>query len=164
MATAKKITAAGGFQPTLVHAYRRKPHLELNTRTGLDEEKPVVVEFKGEKAVFQTNEQDHIVALVSSQALFDRLTKEIPEAYIPYDGGDNVPTERVLGAEHQGESVPDGKYVLRNGDEFVVLDDMSDDDVRVFAIDTAGIESDALPAALAGDTLKLAVFNQLKAI
>jgi hypothetical protein len=150
------------FKPTVVHAYRRQPHLEFNPRTNLHEEKGVEVEFKGEKALFKSNDAGHVVAEIKTEALFKRLVDDIPEAYIAYQGGENLPTERVLASEHKQEVKPKGAYVLQNGDEYVVLDTMDDEAVRDFATDTAGIEPEALPAVLTGEALKKAVFNQLK--
>jgi hypothetical protein len=147
MATTKKT----GFQPTLVHAYRRQPHLNAD---GKEIDVPVV--FDGEKVLFKSNAAGHIVGLVQNEATFKRLVKEIPEAYIEYAGGENIPEKKP----ETGPAAPLGEYVLTNGTESKVLDDMTDVQLRDFAAQV-GIEQEALPAVLTGDTLKKAIFNTL---
>lgn len=174
MATAKTKTAAapaaaagavaGDFTPVVVHAYRRQPHIAPNAK-GEMVEHAVVVEFGGEKVKFLANEDGHVVGTVASKAMFDRLVKGIPEAYIVYAGGNNLPTGPVPGTLAAKEAVrkPEGQFVLSNGDEFVVLDDMDDEDVRDFALDVAGLEPEQVPDVLQGESLKQAVFNLLQA-
>jgi hypothetical protein len=95
-------------------------------------EKDVEVVFDGEKVKFKSNDQGHIVGLVSNAATYNRLVNEIPEAYIPYAGGDNVPEKKV----DTGPVKPDGAFVLESGDgEYFVLDDKTDDELRAFAAD-----------------------------
>jgi hypothetical protein len=125
MATTKKT----GFQPTLVHAYRRQPHLNAD---GKEIDVPVV--FDGEKVLFKSNAAGHIVDA----------------------GGENIPEKKP----ETGPAAPLGEYVLTNGTESKVLDDMTDVQLRDFAAQV-GIEQEALPAVLTGDTLKKAIFNTL---
>lgn len=158
--------AKTAFEPKLVHAYRRQPHLMPDPRTGLMVEVPVEVVFMGEKVQFASNEAGHIVALVANEATYKRLVNEIPEAYIPYAAGDNVPVVRILPAEHQNEQKPQGEFVLTatgvdGKPEYKVLDAMSDDEVRSFAKELH-FEDEALPPVLVGDTLKRALFNLLQ--
>jgi hypothetical protein len=122
---------------------------------GEGKELDVEVVFQGEKVKFRSNEAGHIVGTVTNEATFNRLVKEIPEAYIEYAGGDNVPEKRPEAAPE-----PKGKWVLTNGDTTVILDDMDDDARRAFALQ-AGIDAEALPAVLEGDTLATAIFNTL---
>lgn len=166
--TAPAAAAAGSsFEPRLVHAYRRKPNLLPDPKTGQMMEVPVEVVFMGEKVKFASNEAGHIVGMVASKATYDRLVNEIPEAYIPYAGGDNLPAAPVLAAEHKVEQgKPAGQFVLEstgaNGKpEFKVLDDLSDEEVRAFATEI-GIEDEQLPSVLEGETLKRALFNLLQ--
>lgn len=151
--------------PKLVHAYRRQPHMRHNDRTGLSEEIPVEVVFSGEKVKFRSNDAGHIVGEVHSKETYDRLVKEIPEAYIPYTGGENIPAQRVLADEHKNEEKPEGQFVLTSKDAagkpvYKVLDDLSDDQVRAFGKE-CGLEADALPEVLTGETLQRALYNLL---
>lgn len=164
MATAKTTTTtknkaadAPAFSPKFVHAYRRVPHLVPGPGDTMIE-KAVEVVFDGEKVSFKSNEAGHVVGLVSKESVFRRLTREIPEAYIEYRGGDNVP-EPVKAAPVP--QAPPGEFVLSNGSEFVVLDEMDDAEVRDFAAE-AGIDGEQLPEVLEGDALKQAVVNLLK--
>lgn len=157
--TAKAADAAE-FTPRLVHAYRRVPHM-VPAPGGLGEvEKAVEVVFDGEKVVFKSNEAGHVVGLVNRASTFKRLTREIPEAYIEYAGGENVPAQ-IKPIESDAPIKPDGEFVLFNGTEYVVLDDQSDEEVREFAA-AAGIEDEALPEVLVGEALKQAVVNLLQ--
>lgn len=135
----------------IVHAYRRIPHLVGEPPV----EKAVEVIACGEKILFKSNDEGHVVATVKSSEAYDRLVKEIPEAYIEYQGGTNIP-ERKSDIPQR----PVGAYVLTNDEETVVLDDMTDEELRQFAA-KVGIEAEALPDVLKGDTLKLAIFNTL---
>lgn len=140
-----------GFAPTIVHAYRRLPHFDANGK-----ELPVVVNFGAEKVLFASNDAGHIVATVQNEDTFNRLTKEIPEAYIVYAGGENVPEKRLEPAPTK----PEGKFVLTNGTDKMVLDDLDDIALREFAAG-AGLEEEQLPGVLTGDTLKQAIYNLL---
>lgn len=153
--------------PKMVHAYRRQPHLVHNPRTGLEEEKPVEVVFMGEKVLFRSNEAGHVVAEVKNPATYDRLTKEIPEAYIPYAGGENLPTAPIVNAEHRHEKKekPEGVFVLESANAagepiYKVLDGMSDDELRAFG-KTVGLGEEDLPDVLSGETLMRAIYNRL---
>jgi hypothetical protein len=157
MATTKA-TKSAGFQPTLVHAYRRKPHM-VPGPNGVEVEQEVEVVFDGERVKFKSNAEGHVVGLVSKEPTFLRLTKEIPEAYIAYQGGENVPAAPPPAAP----SKPAGVFVLQSGDgEFKVLDDLSDEELRAFATE-AGVEDDALPKVLVADDLRRAIYNLLTA-
>lgn len=145
--TAAKTGAKRDFGPKIVHAYRREPH-----RNADGKELPVEVVAAGEKIKFHSNAAGHIVATVLTQAAFERLVKEIPEAYIEYQDGENVP-ERAQPAD---DDKPEGKWVMSNGKEFVVLDTMSDAQVREFA-EAADLD---IHASLTGDALRQSVFNQ----
>jgi hypothetical protein len=145
--TAAKTGAKRDFGPKIVHAYRREPH-----RNADGKELPVEVIAAGEKIKFHSNEAGHIVGTVLTQGAYERLTKEIPEAYIPYQDGENIP-ERRAPAEDDGK--PAGKWVLSNGKAFVVLDTMSDAEVRDFA-KAADLD---IHASLDGDALRQSVFN-----
>jgi hypothetical protein len=138
-------------EPVVVHAYRRAPNLDAEGK-----EKDVEVQCYGEKIKFRSNAKGHIVGTVTTRSALDRLVKEIPEAYIVYADGDNVP-ERTVEQFHK----PVGEFVLTNGKDSVVLDGMNDADLREFAA-TAGIDAENLPDVLTGDTLKRAIFNTLK--
>jgi hypothetical protein len=151
--------------PKLVHAYRRLPHVVHNPRTGLDEERPVEVVFMGEKVKFMANPEGHIVGEVHTEATYNRLIKEIPEAYIPYRAGENVPEVRVLADEHKREEKPDGQFVLTStgGDgvkQYKVLDGMNDDELRAFAAE-CGLTEDQTPDVLEGEVLQRAIYNLL---
>lgn len=142
------------FEPQLVHAYRRAPYMLPDKQTGLEKEHPVEVAFGGEKVKFMSNEAGHIVGLVRTKALFDRLTKEIAEAYIPYKGGDNVPERKP---EPVANQKPQGDFVLQNSNgDFVVLDTMEEADLRKFVQDNG---AEPLPEGLDIDVLRRAVFN-----
>ncbi len=153
--------------PKLVHAYRRQPHLVHNPRTGLEEEKAVEVVFMGEKVLFRSNEAGHVVAEVKNEATYKRLTQEIPEAYIPYAGGENLPAAPIVNAEHRHEQKarPEGVFVLESADAkgepiYKVLDGMSDDELRAFG-KTVALTDEDLPDVLAGETLMRAIYNRL---
>lgn len=136
------------FEPKIVHAYRRGAHTDLEGK-----EHEVIVACNGETIKFRTNASGHVVGKVTTKAAFDRLTKEIPEAYIEYKGGENVPTERVVAP---ADKEPDGQFILVNGANKLVLDDLSDDELREFA------EKNALEVHpdLTGEALMRAIFNQ----
>lgn len=156
MATAeatKPATRKKAFEPRIVHAYRREPHMVR----GADDktaEKDVEVVCQGERVKFRSNEAGHIVGTVTTEAAFKRLVGEIPEAYIEYQGGENIPERRI---EAKPE-VPDGDFVLTNGKESVVLDGMDDEQLRAFAQANAINE---LHESLTGDTLRRAIYNTL---
>jgi hypothetical protein len=149
-----------GSVGTLVHAYRRQPHMK-DDGTGKLTEQDVEVVCYGEKIKFRSNAEGHIVGLVRSEDALHRLVKEIPEAYIVYAGGDNVPEAPVTDV---GTARPDGDFVLEKntttGKEFVKLDDMSDEELRDLA-DEAGLEDEQLPDALTGEALKRTIYNLL---
>lgn len=153
-----KASKASEF-PKTVHAYRRLAHFEMDG-TGKMVEKDVEVVCCGEKIKFRANDKGHIVGVVQGPDAFNRLVKEIPEAYIEYRDGDNIPEKAD---PNKAPEEPEGKYVLKNGGtgETKILDDDSDEEVREFAT-SVGIEAEALPAALVGDDLKQAVVNLLK--
>lgn len=142
------------FEPTLVHAYRRLPYMLPDKQTGLEKEHPVKITAAGETVEFKSNDAGHIVGLVKTKALFDRLTKEIAEAYIPYKGGDNVPERKV---EDVAPKKPQGDFVLENSSgQFVVLDTMEEAELRKFVQDNG---AEPLPEGLDIDVLRRAVFN-----
>lgn len=146
---------ATGFQPTMVHAYRRQPHFVDG------KEQDVVVECHGEKVKFRANDEGHVVAIVKTERAFKRLTEEIPEAYIPYANGE-VNVTAVIQNPDARPSKPAGDFVLEGGDgKFVVLDGQSDEDLRTFALEAAGLTENELPLALTGDTLRRAIFANL---
>lgn len=152
------------FKPTVVHAFRRLPHMQDDGRGNMVEQ-AVLVEIPHEgktlRAKFKSNEEGHVVATIDHEVLFKRLVEGIPEAYIPYQGGDNVPAIPAAGDGDKPAKRPDGAFVLQSSDgTFMVLDDMADADLRTFAKD-ADIEAEALPEALTGDTLRRAIFNLL---
>lgn len=157
--------AKAGDTLVLVHAYRRKPHMVL-AKDGVGHvEGDVEVDVPGVgKAKFRSNDDGHIIGECPS-ALAAHLTSKIPEAYIVYDGGENVPVGLIPGtlAAKEAQAKPEGKFVLSNGEDFVVLDGMDDAEVREFALDVAKLEPDAVPDVLKGDSLKQAVFNLLQA-
>lgn len=138
------------FKPRTVHAYRRLPHMAGEP----PKEKDVEVVACGEKIMFHSNDKGHVVAEVKTAEAFDRLVKGIPEAYMEYTG--ETP-ERKAPAEPQK---PVGQFVLTNGKDTMVLDPLTDEEVRGFAKE-AGLEDEQLPEILTGDTLKQAVFNLL---
>jgi hypothetical protein len=139
-----------------VHAYRRERNMVMRNEKLVEE--PVEVILFGERIRFQANEHGHIVAEVRTPDAYDRLVKEIPEAYIPYEGGQNVPDKLTADELDAKNQVPQGKYVLTNGAKSVVLDKMPDAKVREFA-KAAGLTDDQLPDVLTGETLQLAVYN-----
>lgn len=155
-----KTAVAKAVAATIVHAYRRVPHM-VPGPNGVDVEKAVEVVACGEKIAFKSNEQGHIVGEVKTGEALHRLVKEIPEAYIVYAGGDNVPEKPAPGA---GDIVtkPEGAFVLESGDgadkQYKVLDDLSDEALRAFAGE-AGLED--FPEAVKGEDLRRAIFNQL---
>lgn len=158
---------ASGFEPTLVHAYRRQPHMVVGPDGRTMVEQAVQVVFEGEKVEFKSNERGHIVGLVSKEATFKRLTREIPEAYIPYGGGDNVPapSARPLAAEHANEQRPDGEFVLESTDgegkkQYKVLDGLGDAELREFGAE-CGLQPEQLPDVLTGETLARAIYQLL---
>lgn len=134
------------FTPVLVHAYRREPHLNADKK-----EVEVVVQTQGETIKFHSNAAGHVVGLVHTQAAFDRLTKEIPEAYIEYKAGENIP-ERAVDAKPE----PEGKFVLVNGANKIILDDLADEVLRDFA-KSNGITD--LHPDLCGEALQQAIYN-----
>lgn len=146
--TAAKTGAKRDFDPKIVHAYRREPYLDPENK-----ERPVEVIAAGEKIKFHSNAAGHIVGTVLTQAAYERLVKEIPEAYIDYAEGQNVPAKRTAADD---EARPEGKWVMSNGKDFVVLDTMSDAQVREFA-EAADLD---IHASLTGDALRQSVFNQ----
>lgn len=153
MATAPRAARTDkAFESKTVHAYRRLPHTNVEGK-----ELDVEVVAAGEKIKFRSNENGHIVGLVTTPAAFERLVKEIPEAYIEYTG--EMP-ERRAPLEPQR---PQGQFVLVNGEQSLVLDEMSDEEVREFATGTAGLDAEQLPEVLTGETLKRAVHNLLTA-
>lgn len=153
-----KPTAEIKGEGRMVHAYRRQAHMVI--KDGKEVEAGVEVICAGERITFHSNEAGHVVAEVRTPEAYDRLTKEIPEAYIPYAGGDNVPDRMTASEEDEANRKIVGKWVLVNGDRSVTLDDMTDAEVREFAAEV-GLEDEQLPDVLSGDTLKLAVFNLL---
>ncbi len=141
------------FEPQMVHAYRRTPYMLPDKVTGLEKEHAVPVTFMGETVKFMSNDEGHVVGLVKTKALFDRLTKEIAEAYIPYKNGENVPERKV---EEPANKKPQGDFVLQNSDgQFVVLDTMEEADLRKFVRDNGGEELPELELPV----LRQAVFN-----
>lgn len=143
----------------IVHAYRRTPEQLVHPGPNNTEvKKHVEVHIFGQKVKFLDNEAGHVVATVTDPEVFDHLTKTIPEAYVEYRDGDNVP-ERTSEVSAKANK-PAGKFVLTNGSETKVLDAMSDAELREFA-KAAGIEDEALPNILSGDTLRGAIFNTL---
>lgn len=139
--------AAAGAR--VVHAYRREPIFDEKGK-----EQPVEVSAHGETIKFTANAEGHVVATVKSEELFKHLTKNIPEAYIEYKDGKNVP-ERVKPGQ---EEPVVGKFVLRNGDQTLTLDDLDDAALKAFA------ESNALQLheSLEGDDLRQAIFNRFQ--
>ena len=132
----------------VVHAYRREPMM-----VG-DKEVPVPVEVDGEKALFRSNEEGHVVATVTSEAMYNRLVKGIPEAYVVYQDGKNIP-ERVK----PGAAEPEvGKFVLLNGDNKMVLDDLNDEQLREFA----KANDVQVHESIEGDDLRQAIFNRFQ--
>ena len=162
MATANsksKTATATAAEGVLVHAYRRVPHM-VSDGAGRKVERDVEVVCCGEKIKFRSNEEGHVVGLVRTPEALHRLVKEIPEAYIVYKGGANVPEKTV----EAGPVRPVGAFVLesagQDGPIYVVLDTMEDAALREFAID-AGIEAEELPEALTGEDLRRAIYNLL---
>jgi hypothetical protein len=153
-ATAKPRTRkSDAFEARIVHAYRREPYLVR----GADDkhtEKDVEVVCCGERVKFRSNEAGHIVATVTTEAAFKRLVNEIPEAYIEYDGGENIPEKKIEAKPEE----PKGAFVLSNGEKFIVLDGMDDEALRAFAKTNA---LDDFPEILTGDTLRRAIYNTL---
>jgi len=147
--TAAPIRTRGEFKPTLVHAYRREPYKDMEGK-----EKPVEVVAQGEKVAFASNSKGHIVGLVTTKALYDHLIKNIPEGYIPYMDGENIPERGTF----DEPAKTTGKYVLTNGKKQLILDDMSEDDLKEFA------EANELNihASVAGDDLRQAIVNHFK--
>lgn len=147
---------SGGFKPRLVHAYRREAHFALNKK-GENVEHPVEVDVGpahgGEKIKFMANDEGHVVGTVTTQAAFDRLTKGIPEAYIAYAGGDNVPDKGTNFAPQVT-----GKFVLTNGDKTLVLDDLNDENLKEFAKQN---DVEVHPD-LVGDDLRQAIYNRFQ--
>ena len=149
------------FTPCLVHAYRRLPHTRVDKTTGLEKEVPVEVVFNGEKVYFISNERGHIVGLVKTWETFNRLTKEIPEAYIPYAGGENIPERKSADDLDRANQVVVGTYVLKDSEsgDVLVLDVKDDAWLRAFleSNDVTDIHE-----SLSGDTLRQAVVNRFK--
>lgn len=141
------------FEPHIVHAYRRAPYMVSDNKGGLVE-KDVEVVCHGEKIKFRSNEAGHIVGTVTSEPAYKRLVGEIPEAYIEYQGGENIPEARVEPAPE----VPAGDFVLTNGKDSVVLDGMDDNELRAFAL-ANGV--DEIHDSLSGDVLRRAIYNRL---
>jgi hypothetical protein len=150
-AAAPTAPAPAGYSK-IVHAYRRLPYMVGEPA----KEQPVEVQCASEKILFKSNEAGHIVGTVTTPAAFQRLTEEIPEAYIEYAGGENIPARKT-----DEPVAPVGEFILTNGTEVKVLDDLTDDELRAFAA-TAGLGNEQLPDVLTGDTLKKAIFNLLK--
>lgn len=151
MATATPASrAAKAFEAKIVHAYRRLPHLVGEP----GKEVPVEVVAAGERIKFHSNDKGHIVATVTTPEAFARLVKEIPEAYIEYTG--ETPEKYIPPAPDR----PVGNFVLTNGKESKVLDTMTDEELRAFAL-SAGVEAEALPEVLEGETLQRAIYNLL---
>lgn len=142
-----------GFEPRIVHAYRREPHMVLNLATGQSVERDVEVVCCGERVKFRANDMGHVVATVTTQEAYKRLVEEIPEAYIEYQGGENIPEKRVEPAPE----VPLGDFVLTNGKQSVVLDHLEDEQLRDFA--RVNGFADQLHDSLTGDTLRRAIYN-----
>lgn len=154
--------AAAAIAGTWVHAYRREADMVLGPN-GQTTERHVEVVACGEKIKFKSNEEGHVIGLVRTAEALHRLVKEIPEAYIVYQNGDNVP-EKTGTVIAPGPQRPEGDFILESGEgddkQYMVLDDLDDAALRTFAAD-AGLE--AFPEALVGDDLRRAIFNQLSA-
>lgn len=152
-------SAPEAAEGVLVHAYRRSPWM-TDDGTGKLTEKDVEVVCHGEKVRFRSNEAGHIVGLVRTPAALNRLVKEIPEAYIVYQGGENVPEAK----KDTGPVRPEGAFILESntteGVKYAVLDEMDDDALRAFAKE-AGIEDEQVPEVLKGDNLRRAIYNLL---
>jgi hypothetical protein len=153
-----RLTAEIDGKSRLVHAYRRLPHMVM--KNDKEVEVPVEVVCCGERIHFKSNDAGHIVAEVRTPEAYDRLTKEIPEAYIPYAGGENIPERKSADDQDRNAQVVTGKFVLVAGNESMVLDTLNDKQVREFAAEN-GLEEEQLPDVLTGDTLKQAVYNLL---
>jgi hypothetical protein len=164
--TARAAASAAGStdqapEGTWVHAYRRLPHMVIGPGGVGEVEKAVEVVACGEKIKFKSNEEGHIVGLVMTKEALHRLVVEIPEAYIVYKNGDNVPEKPAPGSEDIPKR-PAGTFVLESGEgqdkEYLVLDTLDDTELRAFAKDT-GLEP--FPDSVTGDNLRRAIFNML---
>lgn len=157
--------AAAATAGTLVHAYRRVPHM-VASPTGIGEiERHVEVKTRcGEKIKFLSNDEGHVVGLVKTESALRQLLDEIPEAYILYEGGENVPELPAPGSLDKVSKRPEGDFVLEQGEgdevQYTVLDPMSDEELRAFGA-SADIEAEAMPEALKGPTLRRAIYNLL---
>lgn len=148
--TAPPPAPADGTFSKVVHAYRRTANMVGDP----PKEIAVEVEFGGHRTKFHSNEHGHVVGTVTDESVFKRLVKGIPEAYIEYDGGENLPARVKPGLEEPEV----GKFVLVNGDNKMRLDDLNDEELQEFAKANGLVVHESL----SGDDLRQAIFNSFQ--
>lgn len=142
----------------VVQAYRRKEAFE---------------EFVfGLRVQFKPNTKGHVVATIPQERedVFKRFVDDIPEAYVEYEGDDNVVAQRLVEEQAMSSTTQAGAGVSKVPDpakKFVI--ETSDDAgkplvVDLAAMDDAGLKSfvktsgiKGVPGNLKGDPLRAAI-------